>query len=36
MTLLLRQRKVYELISADGQVLVELHWAITSSTFYVS
>ena len=34
-TLLPRQRKVYELISADGQVLVELHWAITSSTFYV-
>jgi hypothetical protein len=33
-TLLPRQRKVYELISADGQVLVELHWAITSSTFY--
>jgi hypothetical protein len=34
LTLLPRQRKVYELISADGQVLVELHWAITSSTFY--
>jgi hypothetical protein len=34
-TLLPRQRKVYELISGDGQVLVELHWAITSSTFYV-
>jgi hypothetical protein len=34
-TLLPRQRKVYELISADSQVLVELHWAITSSTFYV-
>jgi hypothetical protein len=33
-TLLPRQRKVYELISTDGQVLVELHWAITSSTFY--
>lgn len=26
--------KVYELISADGQVLVELHWALTSATFY--
>jgi putative nucleotidyltransferase-like protein len=33
-TLLPRQRKVYELISADSQVLVELHWAVTSSTFY--
>jgi hypothetical protein len=29
-----RLRKVYELISADGQVLVELHWALTSSTFF--
>jgi hypothetical protein len=29
-TLFPRLRKVYELVSADGQVLVELHWAITS------
>ena len=29
-----RLRRVYEFVSADGQVLVELHWAITSSTFY--
>jgi hypothetical protein len=26
--------KVYELLSADGQVLVELHWALTSATFF--
>ena len=29
-----RQRKVYELFNEEGQVLVELHWAVTSSTFY--
>jgi hypothetical protein len=33
-TLLPRLRKVSELVSADGRVLVELHWAITSSTFF--
>ena len=26
-------RKVYELVRADGQMTVELHWAITSQTF---
>jgi hypothetical protein len=29
-----RWLKVYELCSADGQVLVELHWALTSATFF--
>jgi len=29
-----RLLKVYELISGDGQVLVELHWALTSTTFF--
>ncbi len=29
-----RQRKVYELFNEERQVLVELHWAVTSSTFY--
>ena len=29
-----RLRKVYELVRADGQILVELHWAITSWTFF--
>jgi hypothetical protein len=32
-TLLPRLRKVSELVSADGRVLVELHYAITSATF---
>ena len=27
-------RKVYELVREDGRVAVELHWAITSHTFY--
>jgi hypothetical protein len=30
-----RLLKVYELLSADGQVLVELHWALTSATFFL-
>ena len=29
-----RLRKVYELVRADRQILVELHWAITSWTFF--
>ena len=29
-----RARKVYELVSHDGKILVELHWAITSWTFF--
>jgi hypothetical protein len=29
-----RLLKVYELVSPDGQVLVELHWALTSATFF--
>jgi hypothetical protein len=29
-----RLLKVYELLSADAQVLVELHWALTSATFF--
>jgi Uncharacterised nucleotidyltransferase len=33
-TLVPRFRKVAELTCADGRVCVELHWAITSSTFY--
>ena len=27
-------RQVYEMIRDDGRVIVELHWAITSQTFY--
>jgi hypothetical protein len=27
-------RQVYELVRNDGRVIVELHWAITSNTFY--
>jgi len=27
-------RQVYELVRNDGRVIVELHWAITSQTFY--
>jgi hypothetical protein len=34
LTLLPRYRRVNELLSADGHVLVELHWALTSWTFY--
>jgi hypothetical protein len=33
-TLFPRLRKVYELISPDRHVLVELHWALTSATFF--
>jgi hypothetical protein len=29
-----RLLKVYELVSPDGHVLVELHWALTSATFF--
>jgi Uncharacterised nucleotidyltransferase len=29
-----RARKVYELVSQDGKLLVELHWAVTSWTFF--
>jgi Uncharacterised nucleotidyltransferase len=29
-----RLLKVYELLSVDRQVLVELHWALTSATFF--
>ena len=29
-----RARKVYELVRQDEKVLVELHWAITSWTFF--
>ena len=34
LTLFPRLRKVYELISPDRHVLVELHWALTSATFF--
>jgi hypothetical protein len=27
-------RKVYEMVRNDGRVVVELHWAVTSRTFY--
>ncbi len=29
-----RARRVYELLSQDGQIAVELHWAVTSWTFF--
>jgi Uncharacterised nucleotidyltransferase len=29
-----RARRVYELVGQDGQIAVELHWAVTSWTFF--